>query len=142
MAQFDQSDVTRQAITQAAQEYLAANILTGKVRDIAARYGVSEREVYRWRAFLLGKGSQQRSPLRSKKVKPQKIHFKGDIIIGGDPRYRVHRNPRGGVDLSSHFSDAILSDAISDPDEAWQAFFDEYGGGLEGWIEDVDVSFS
>lgn len=127
MADFNQSAASRQAIHDAARDFLDARILSGKSAERAKEFGVSQRTIERWRSSLEGKGSQKRSPLhRLSTFGKQKIQMKLDatLVVGGNPKYARFR--RGIV---VHVDRQLLNHALGDEesqDEAWQDFFDDY----------------
>ena len=139
MAEFPQSAASRAALQDAAQDYLNHRIASGKASERAKEFGVTERTVNRWRASLSGKGSQKRNPLSKSSTFSKRgkvtVTVKAQYTPGGDPDYGRMR------ELTSDVPADFFSQALSDPDEAWQTFLDA-NVYPEGIISDVkSISF-
>ena len=146
MAEFPQSAASRAAMHDAAQSYLNSQLLSGPAKAMAQQLGVSERQVYRYRSFITGKGSQARNPRNAlqklaKQSKPLKVKMKADYAAGGDSGYlRDGKDmPAGGSGVPVDGA-AFLESALNNPDEAYQQFFDEYVL-PSGTVENVQISF-
>lgn len=133
MAAFDQPAASRAALSEAARDYF----LSGKSADRAKEFGVTQRTINRWRASLQGKDSQKRNPLSkaskfSKKGKVT-VTVKANYIVGGDPKYGRMR------ELASVVSSDFFSQALANPDEAWQTFLDAnvYPDGLIDSVQSI-----
>lgn len=128
MAEFDQSPATRQAMHQAAEKYLQGHILSGTAKARAAELGVTPRTVERWRASISGSAAQKRKPnlLRiAAKAPSLKVYVTGDFMIGGDPEYK-RLNKKMEAEFGHGESESLLYLALTDPDEAYQLFFEQY----------------
>ena len=138
MAEFDQSVATRQAIRDAANSYLLGQ-LAGPVKQVAARLGVTERSVYRYRASAKGASSQRRTPPVGKLASGFKMKLDATIAVADDPEYARERT---GIQVlfSPNQAATLLSNALHKPDEAWQNFFDVYVMPA-GTVEDAKIRF-
>ena len=134
MAEFPQSATSRQAIHDAAQDYLNHRILSGKSSERAKEFSVSQRTIERWRSSLSGKGSQKRNPLS----KASKFSKRGKVTVKVKAHYNPGDDPKYGRmrDLTSDVPSSFFSQALADPDAAWETFLDAnvYPGGT---IENV-----
>lgn len=139
MAEFPQSAASRAALHDAAQDYLNQRILSGKSSERAKEFNVTQRTIERWRSSLSGKGSQKRNPLHkgstfSKRGKTV-VQIKAQYNVGGDPKYGRFRTLESAVPAS------FFSQALDDPDEAWQTFL-EANNYPDGELDNVQsISF-
>lgn len=124
MADFQQSAATREALRRAVHAYLEQSILNSASKVLAAQLGVTVRTINRWKAFIRGTPAQKRAPNLPRvaaSLGPVEMYLDAIITVGGDPKYRrARRGIRVEVDKR------LFQDALSDPDEAWQDFFDSY----------------
>ena len=123
MAEFPQSAASRQAIHDAARDYLNQRILSGKSSERAKEFNVTPKTIQRWRASLTGSGKQARNPLSksstfSKRGKTT-IKLKADYAAGGDSGYLRKSKP-----MQAEVPAGFFSQALADPDAAWQTFLD------------------
>ena len=140
MAEFPQSAASRAAMHDAAQSYLNHRIASGKASEHAKEFNVTTRTIERWRASLAGKGSQKRNPLS----KSSTFSKRGKVTVkltatyrpGNDDSYKRDNKPMV-ADVPASF----FSQALADPDEAWQTFLDSNVYPL-GTVENVrGISF-
>ena len=123
MAEFEQSAASRAAMHDAAQSYLNHRILSGKSSERAKEFNVTQKTIQRWRASLSGSGAQKRNPLS----KASTFSKRGKVTVkltatyraGGDDEYKRDNKP-----MWSEVSSGFFSQALADPDEAYQQFFD------------------
>lgn len=139
MAEFPQSAASRQAIHDAAQDYLNHRILSGKTSERAKEFNVTTRTIERWRSSLTGKGSQKRNPLSKSSTFSKRgkvtVKVKAHYNPGDDPKYGRMRS------LTSDVPSSFFGQALADPDEAWQTFL-EANNYPDGEISNVQsISF-
>lgn len=137
MAAFDQPAASRSALHDAAQDYLNQRILSGKSSERAKEFNVTQKTIQRWRASLTGSGAQKRNPLSksstfSKRGKTT-VKIKAQYTPGGDPSYGRMRT------LESDVPAGFFSQALANPDEAWQTFLDSnvYPDGLIDSVQSI-----
>lgn len=137
MAEFSQSAASRAAIHDAAQDYLNQRILSGKSSERAKEFNVTTRTIERWRASLAGKGSQKRNPLSKSSTFSKRgkvtVKVKATYAVGGDAKYERLR------ELESDVPASFFSQALADPDAAWETFLDAnvYPGGTIDNVQSI-----
>ena len=148
MAEFPQPPASRAALHEAAVKYLRSSSVVSALAGTSDKKSKAYRNAARRVQLLTApEGRKQRRKATPGKLdgvgKPKTIHFAGHIVVGGDPKYGVFREPRGGVALTDQEASRMLSHALGDEedqDEAWQDFFDAYIMPA-GFIENPIVSF-
>ena len=119
---FDQPAASNKALSEAANDYLSQRILSGKAADRAREFNVTPRTIQRYRASLQGKGSQKRNPLSKSSTFSKRgkvvVKVKAQYAPGGDPKYGRMRT------LESAVPSEFFSQALSNPDDAWQTFLE------------------
>lgn len=137
MPEFPQSAASKAALHDAAQDYLNQRILSGKTSERAKEFNVTPRTIERWRASLQGKGSQKRNPLSKSSTFSKRgkvtVKVKANYSPGGDPKYGRLRT------LESEVPAEFFSQALNNPDDAWQTFLDSnvYPDGLVDSVQSI-----
>ena len=139
MVEFPQPAASNKALQEATNDYLNSRILSGKTSERAKEFSVTTRTIERWRSSLQGKGSQKRNPLSKSSTFSKRgkvtMKVKANYAVGGDPKYGRLRT------LESDVPADFFSQALSDPDEAWQTFLDS-NAYPDGLIENIQsISF-
>lgn len=134
MPEFEQSAASRQALHDAAVSHLRSprvvSVLAGTSDKKSKAYKNAQRRVQLATAPATAK---QRRPLGPKLLaqvagnKTLRVSIKADFAAGDDPAYlREGKDmPSGGPGVPVDAA-AFLALALSDPDEAYQMFFEEY----------------
>ena len=129
MAEFEQSQATRQAMRDAAKQYLrrasVISALAGTSDKKSRAYKSAQRRVERWTAEP---GKQQRKPslaALATVADALEVDVVADYAVADDLTYS-RRNKHMKTHLPSEKSAEFLNEALNNPDEAWQTFLDWY----------------
>lgn len=125
---YNQPSATKTATQDAARDYLKQQIMSGSSKDAALLFGVTQKTVTRWRAFLTGSSSQKRDPFKQSTPKIAKatarairINVTADYTPADDDEYL-----KEDYGLYADFADpaSMLESMVNAPNEAWENFFE------------------
>lgn len=129
MAEFEQSAASRQAMRDAAKQYLrrasVISALAGTSDKKSRAYKSAQRRVERWTA---APGQQQRKASAAALATVAgalEVDIVADYAVADDSKYS-RRNKHMTKVLPSQVSSDFLAQALNNPDEAWQTFLDWY----------------